>query len=93
MSNGNVYQRGYGMGYPQLFAPTPGYAPAASGLYDPMQNQYRHTQMYGRGAPPPPPMPQTVIPNLDPLRFYVLGQVRQPKILFIELTSPGGILL
>jgi la-related protein 1 len=34
-------------------------------------------QMYGRGPMPPPPQPQTVVPglNMDPLRFYVLGQV------------------
>ena len=76
-NGGNIYQRGYGMGYQHFYPPAPGYAPPPMGLYDPMQNQYMHTQMYGRGAPPPPPMPQTVVPNLDPLRFYVLGQVSE----------------
>jgi len=74
----NMYQQGYGFGYPQFFPPATGYA--AGGLYDPAHAQYMHTQMYGRGAPPPPPMPQTVVPNLDPLRFYVLGQVRSLPI-------------
>ena len=73
-NGGNLYQRGFGMGYPQPFPPAQNYAP--NGLYDPMQAQYVQTpQMYGRG--PPPPMPQTAVPNLDAMRFYVLGQVSE----------------
>lgn len=47
-------------------------------MFDPMQAQSYNMQMYGRGPMPPPPQPQTVVPglNMDPLRFYVLGQVR-----------------
>ena len=30
---------------------------------------------YGQTGMPPPPMPQTIIPGLDGLRVYVLGQV------------------
>lgn len=46
-------------------------------MFDPMQAQSYNMQMYGRGPMPPPPQPQTVVPglNMDPLRFYVLGQV------------------
>lgn len=64
-----------------------GYNPAAAGwnygqaagqqpMFDPMQAQWFNMQMYGRGPMPPPPTPQTVIAGpLEPLRFYVLGQV------------------
>ena len=41
-------------------------------VYDPIQAQYA---MFQRGLAPPPPMPQTVVPNIDPQRFYILGQV------------------
>jgi len=55
-----------------------GHAGYGQPMYDPMQSQWANIQMYGRGPMPPPPQPQTVVPglNLDPLRFYVLGQVR-----------------
>ncbi|WVQ76093.1 hypothetical protein IAR50_005732 [Cryptococcus sp. DSM 104548] len=76
----NLYQRGFGMGYQPFYPAAAGGASAnatgqtvytGQGIYDPMQyaNAYRGASM------PPPPMPQTVVPNLDPLRFYVLGQV------------------
>lgn len=80
----NMYQRGYGMGHQQFYPPQPIPPYAPGGMYDPVQTQYMQTQMYGRGAPPPPPLPQTVIPGLDPTRFYVLGQV---SVLHIPGTS------
>ena len=67
-----MYSRGYGMGYAPFYPMNPGFN--QPGMYDPMQAQYGQLQMFGRGAPPPPPMPQTVV-NLDSLRFFVLGQV------------------
>ncbi|WVN89480.1 uncharacterized protein L203_104705 [Cryptococcus depauperatus CBS 7841] len=73
----NLYQRGYGMGFQSLY-PTAagGHAnQGAGGVYDPMQAQYANMGFYRGTVIPPPPMPQTVVPNLDPLRFYVLGQV------------------
>jgi hypothetical protein len=69
--NGNAFQRGHSLGYPQMYSMAPGYGP----MVDPMQG-YITMGVYGRGGPPPPPMPHTVVPNLDSLRFYVLGQVR-----------------
>jgi hypothetical protein len=51
-------------------------------MFDPMQAQWFNMQMYGRGPMPPPPQPFTVVPglNMDPLRFYVLGQVGRSRI-------------
>ncbi|KAK8847363.1 hypothetical protein IAR55_005220 [Kwoniella newhampshirensis] len=69
-ANGTAFSRGYAAGF-QPFYPVSGFAPAA--IYDPMQAQYGNLAAF-RGAPPPP-MPQTVVPNLDSTRFYVLGQV------------------
>ncbi|WVR04603.1 hypothetical protein IAU60_001613 [Kwoniella sp. DSM 27419] len=54
----------------QPFYPVSAYA--QQGIYDPMQAQYGAVY---RGGLPPPPMPQTVVPNLDATRFYVLGQI------------------
>ncbi|KAK4685331.1 la-related protein 1, partial [Tremellales sp. Uapishka_1] len=61
----NMYQRGYNFQPPPLAQQ--GQPFAYYGIYD--QSQY-----YNRGLPPPP-MPATIIPNIDPLRFYILGQV------------------
>ncbi|WRT64807.1 uncharacterized protein IL334_001742 [Kwoniella shivajii] len=71
-ANGNGLQRGFG-GF-QSFYPVQGYGQvqAGAGIYDPTQAQYG--AVYRAGLPPPP-MPQTVVPNLDATRFYVLGQV------------------
>lgn len=44
-------------------------------VYDPIQAQYA---LFQRGLAPPPPRPQTVVPNIDPQRFYILGQVSYP---------------
>ncbi|WVQ98020.1 hypothetical protein IAU59_005140 [Kwoniella sp. CBS 9459] len=66
-ANGPQYQRGF-MGF-QPFYPV-GYGP--QGIYDPSQAQYG---VVYRAGLPPPPMPQTVVPNLDAMRFYVLGQI------------------
>ncbi|WVF69843.1 hypothetical protein IAT40_004624 [Kwoniella sp. CBS 6097] len=66
-ANGGQYQRGF-MGF-QPFYPV-GYGP--QGIYDPSQAQYG---VVYRAGLPPPPMPQTVVPNLDAMRFYVLGQI------------------
>lgn len=85
-NSGNVYAQGYGMGYPVngfygQHAAYPAGAPGVVGhqqpMFDPMQAQWFNMQMYGRGPMPPPPTPQTVVAglNMDPLRFYVLGQV------------------
>jgi len=65
-----------GFGYPAGYYGQPGFA-GAQPMFDPMQAQWYNMQMYGRGPLPPPPTPQTVVPNLntDPLRFCVLGQV------------------
>ena len=72
--------KGYGMGY--TYYPNAGtttlaglgqYGQGQQAGYDPLQAQY-NLQVYSRGAPPPP-MPQTVVPNIDAHRFYVLGQV------------------
>ncbi|WVW78500.1 hypothetical protein I302_100455 [Kwoniella bestiolae CBS 10118] len=74
--NANAFQRGFGgMGF-QSFYPVQGYGQtsAGPGIYDPMQAQYGAGAMYRAGLPPPP-MPQTVVPNLDATRFYVLGQI------------------
>ncbi|WVQ83364.1 hypothetical protein IAT38_005505 [Cryptococcus sp. DSM 104549] len=72
-ANGNLFARGYGMGF-QPFYPAASYG--QPGMYEAMQTQYGNMGVYGRGVTmPPPPMPQTMIPNLDSLRFYVLGQV------------------
>ena len=70
----NLYARGYGMGYgfvPQPAGPLP-YGPR--GMYDAWMGQQAQ---YGaaEGSVPPPPMPQTMVFGLDPLRVYVLGQV------------------
>jgi len=62
-------------------------------VYDPIQAQYA---LFQRGLAPPPPMPQTVVPNIDPQRFYILGQVScscQLYRLGCELTRPGRVLL
>ncbi|WWD21456.1 hypothetical protein CI109_105941 [Kwoniella shandongensis] len=67
--DGSAFPRGFA-GY-QPFYPVNGFAQPA--IYDPMQAQYGNLAAF-RGAPPPP-MPQTVVPNLDSTRFYVLGQV------------------
>ena len=75
-----AYARGYGVGYsyfPVNAIPMAGLAQYAQGqqvTYDPSQAQY-NLQAYSRGAAPPPPMPQTVVANIDPHRFYILGQV------------------
>jgi len=74
-------------------------------MFDPMQAQSYNMQMYGRGPMPPPPQPQTVVPglNMDPLRFYVLGQVSlvylstgrklmSGRILFLDAESRHGFL-
>lgn len=55
--------------------PTGAAAGDAAGVYDPAAAVYGNMGMYKSASMPPPPMPQTVVPNLDPLRFYVLGQV------------------
>lgn len=80
----NLYQRGYGMGYQQQPYGFPG-------MYDPAQAQFANMQMFGRGAMPPPPLPQTPAQNLDPLRFYVLGQVSSSH--HRSVLMPGRILL
>ncbi|OWZ33091.1 hypothetical protein C366_05682 [Cryptococcus neoformans Tu401-1] len=83
----NLYQRGYGMGFQPFYpaataaasagegGPTGAAAGDAAGVYDPAAAVYGNMGMYKSASMPPPPMPQTVVPNLDPLRFYVLGQV------------------
>ncbi|WWC86931.1 uncharacterized protein L201_001811 [Kwoniella dendrophila CBS 6074] len=74
--NANGFQRGFnGMQF-QSFYPVQGYGQtsAGPGIYDPMQAQYGAGAIYRPGLPPPP-MPQTVVPNLDATRFYVLGQI------------------
>lgn len=43
------------------------------GSYDSTQAQFMN--MYGRAGAPPPPMPQTNVPGIDLMRFYILGQV------------------
>lgn len=60
--------------------------------YDPVQAGYMQMQMIGRG-PPPPPMPQTSVPSLDPLRFYVLGQVSTFTPVVTCAEQEGGVLL
>ncbi|KAK6903782.1 hypothetical protein I203_107288 [Kwoniella mangroviensis CBS 8507] len=74
--NANTVPRGFvNLGF-QSFYPVQGYGQitAGPGIYDPMQAQYGAGAMYRAGLPPPP-MPQTVVPNLDATRFYVLGQI------------------
>ena len=70
----NMYARGYGMGYgfvPQPAGPMPY---GSSGMYDAWAGQLpQHGSI--AGGLPPPPMPQTMVFGLDPLRVYVLGQV------------------
>lgn len=76
-AGGNLYAQGYGMGYnPAAAGWNYGQAAGQQPMFDPMQAQWFNMQMYGRGPMPPPPTPQTVIAGpLEPLRFYVLGQV------------------
>ncbi|BEI86548.1 hypothetical protein CcaverHIS002_0608350 [Cutaneotrichosporon cavernicola] len=73
-TNANLYAAGYGMGY--------GYYPipasmvnmanvAAVSGFDATQVQYA---LFQRNMPPPP-VPVTSVPNIDPLRYWVLGQV------------------
>lgn len=83
----NLYQRGFGMGFQPLYPAataatsigagggTGAAVGDAAGVYDPAVAVYGNMGMYKSASMPPPPMPQTVVPNLDPLRFYVLGQV------------------
>ncbi|ADV22192.1 hypothetical protein CNJ00100 [Cryptococcus gattii WM276] len=83
----NLYQRGFGMGFQPLYPAataatsigagggTGAAVGDAAGVYDPAAAVYGNMGMYKSASMPPPPMPQTVVPNLDPLRFYVLGQV------------------
>lgn len=75
---GFTHDANMGFGYAAGYYGQPGYA-GAQPMFDPMQAQWYNMQMYGRGPMPPPPTPQTVVPNLnlDPLRFCVLGQVNQ----------------
>nr|XP_018265653.1 uncharacterized protein I303_02024 [Kwoniella dejecticola CBS 10117]OBR87811.1 hypothetical protein I303_02024 [Kwoniella dejecticola CBS 10117] len=73
--NGNGYARRQGQfGGFQPFYPVQGYGQPNASVYDPMQAQYGAGSVYRPGLPPPP-MPQTVVPNLDATRFYVLGQI------------------
>lgn len=72
----NGYQRGYGMGYPSYHSANG----AGFGFDHASQNQYGVLGMYNQGAArggmPPPPLPQSIVPNnIDSLRYYVLGQV------------------
>lgn len=77
----SLYARGYGMGFNTFYPVGSGSPQMASmsqvaqysqGAYDPSQMQY---MQYSRSNAPPPPMPQTTVPGIDPQRFYVLGQV------------------
>nr|XP_019008524.1 uncharacterized protein I206_07084 [Kwoniella pini CBS 10737]OCF47305.1 hypothetical protein I206_07084 [Kwoniella pini CBS 10737] len=73
LSNG--FPRGHGQfGGFQTFYPVQGFGQPNPSVYDPMQAQYGAGAVYRAGLPPPP-MPQTVVPNLDATRFYVLGQI------------------
>ncbi len=63
----NMYQRGY-----NSMAFYPGNQFVQQGMYDAMGYPVAG---HGQRGFPPPPMPMTIVPNLDPLRFYVLGQV------------------
>jgi len=66
---GEMYHRGFG-----YIAPGQGQL-QGQGMYL-MNGGYVDGFGLQRGSvPPPPPMPQTMVPGLDGLRFYVLGQV------------------
>lgn len=67
----HVYARGYGMGYSFYPMPPAGFVMPV----DPSHATYPGMPMYARGTLPPPPLPVTQVPNLDPLRYWVLGQV------------------
>lgn len=67
----HAYTRGYGMGYSYYPMPPAGFVMPV----DPSHATYPGMPMYARGPLPPPPLPVTQIPNLDPLRYWVLGQV------------------
>lgn len=67
----HIYSRGYGMGYSYYPMPPAGFVMPV----DPSHATYPGMPMYARGTLPPPPLPLTQIPNLDPLRYWVLGQV------------------
>ncbi|GMK57820.1 hypothetical protein CspeluHIS016_0406540 [Cutaneotrichosporon spelunceum] len=74
-TNANLYAAGYGMGYG--YYPVPAnmmnVANVATALpgFDMTQAQYA---LFQRNMPPPP-VPVTAVPNIDPLRYWVLGQV------------------
>lgn len=71
--NANLYPVGYGAGYGGFYPmPAPGYVLAPG--FDASQGTYNGVPVFPRGIPPPP-MPVTQIVNIDPQRFYVLGQV------------------
>lgn len=71
--NASLYPAGYGVGYGGFYpVPAPGYALAPG--FDASQGTYNGVPVFPRGMPPPP-MPVTQITNIDPQRFYVLGQV------------------
>lgn len=67
----HAYTRGYGMGYSYYPMPPAGFVMPV----DPSHATYPGMPMYARGTLPPPPLPVTQVPNLDPLRYWVLGQV------------------
>ncbi|KAL7419018.1 hypothetical protein Q5752_006703 [Cryptotrichosporon argae] len=70
-----IYARGFGTAYA---APPAGFYPPAGGFVAPVYDPQAATAMglpFARPGIAPPPMPVTIVPNLDPLRFYVLGQV------------------
>ncbi|TXT04187.1 uncharacterized protein COLE_07884 [Cutaneotrichosporon oleaginosum] len=78
-TNASLYGTGYGIGYGYYPVPAATMANMANMVAVPgfdatsaqAQAQYA---MYQRGMPPPP-LPVTAVPNIDPLRYWVLGQV------------------
>lgn len=78
-ANATLYPAGYGMGYGYYPVPTgmvmaAATTPATSG-YDVAAGTFNGVPVYTRGGMPPPPLPVTNVANLDPLRYWVLGQV------------------
>jgi la-related protein 1 len=71
--NASLYgSYGVGYGYYPVPANMTANMVAVSGGFDPaMAAQY---SLFQRGMPPPP-LPVTAVPNIDPLRYWVLGQV------------------
>lgn len=86
-ANASLYPAAYGVGYGGFYpVPAPSYVLAPG--FDASQGTYNGVPVFPRGMPPPP-MPVTQVANIDPQRFYVLGQVSW----LVDNLTPGGVLL